>query len=349
MAAAGSQYLVWLSRVWVTVFALPMVLTISRANLLASDSSASPTPFAKDSSALAFVSDGQLTKLDLAVAGSTASTLAENIEGCPSWSPDSTAIALVAEPGRDGSAIRIVADDGSPQRHFKRSGVSAVSWSPDTTALVYDVSSEAGSDIYRLDIGVSTERRLTQLGQAFIPKWSPDNRYIAFLVAHSDALALYTMAVDGSRPQLLTDISRVNPGFEWSPNGKYLAVVKPDFDLYVIDPSTSQQRRITTSQHTAENFAPAWSPDSTKLAFVSTKESSTGAIYMLNLRDGIPHRVTNSQQSPKELAWSTDGQFIAFTSRPGLSSDIYLVAADGSSLQRLTNSDTYKSCLHWIR
>jgi TolB protein len=84
-------------------------------------------------------------------------------------------------------------------------------------------------------------------------------------------------------------------------------------------------------------ISPAWSPDGTKVAYVSF-EARKPVVYVQNLITRERTVVANYKGSNSAPAWSSDGSKLAVAlSRDGLT-QIYSVNANGSGLQRLTNS-----------
>ncbi len=65
--------------------------------------------------------------------------------------------------------------------------------------------------------------------------------------------------------------------------------------------------------HPATESRPLYSPDGTKLAFVSTR-TGAGNIYVLTLATGELMRLTYSDRPDSLDGWSHDGKWIYFTS-----------------------------------
>jgi len=85
-------------------------------------------------------------------------------------------------------------------------------------------------------------------------------------------------------------------------------------------------------------ISPSWSPDGTRLAYVSF-ESKKPVVYVHTLASGQRIAVANFRGSNSAPAWSPDGRTLAVAlTRDGLS-QIYLVASDGSGApKRLMSS-----------
>jgi dipeptidyl aminopeptidase/acylaminoacyl peptidase len=139
--------------------------------------------------------------------------------------------------------------------------------------------------------------------------------------------------------------------------------------IAAVDASTPP-RRLTSGKKS--DSAPRWSPDGTRLAFLSNRDSKRKQLYVLPLEGGEPVCLTELKEDAAQPEWSPDGTRIAFTSRVpdpayeeedekkrlprrftrhrykldsvGWTGDrrthIFVVAADGSSeAQQLTDGD----------
>ncbi len=95
-----------------------------------------------------------------------------------------------------------------------------------------------------------------------------------------------------------------------SPDGREIAFVSGG-DIWTVASSGGEAHLLVT--HPATESRPLYSPDGTKLAFVSTR-TGAGNIYVLTLATGELTRLTYSDRPDSLDAWSHDGKWIYFTS-----------------------------------
>ena len=206
----------------------------------------------------------------------------------------------------------------SPPTRQALGGDSGPVWSPNGRRIVYERNLPYwGDDRFRL-VAVPARgglsRPLTRGPYDAMPSYSPDGRRIAFVRLTRSVVAstvsLYTMDAHGRHvAQLVSNGLDVSPA--WSPDGRTIAFSRladpslpiEEATLYLADADGSNVRQLGSSP--VKGVSPSWSPDGTRLAFVS-------------FRDHNEPRCPASSCPPN--------------------GEIYVVAADGSSLTRLTRS-----------
>ena len=135
--------------------------------------------------------------------------------------------------------------------------------------------------------------------------------------------------------------------------------------IWSMNPDGSSPARLTDDTSRTKNLpsftpvydtSPVWSPDGTKIAFISNRNYSF-ALYVMNA-DGSNARHVAEVLEPGEPAWSPDGNKIAFSAGiraifaliPPVNqpvTDIYVVNVDGSGLTRLTRDSGRNGSPTW--
>lgn len=261
----------------------------------------------------------------------------EEVERDPTWSPDGQLIAYrtLLEPytlpggtlqAHRSSALHIVRSDGTGGERLTREDgyVLAFDWGPRSDRLIVSARLEDLNQDGVLGDGDRTRLYVVDLLTREVqpifddvdsrlsmhePSWSPDGACIAFIEGHGDPVSygdLVVMKVDDGSEVARLDIG---PGatYSWSPTGNEIAYVEfrvPSRvgyeDLFVFDLSTGDVTRVTdTSQY---------------------------SVFSADELNGI---------NLDHVAWSPDGEYLAFVWRTEGKDYIVVASADGSQLSRL--------------
>jgi Tol biopolymer transport system component/subtilisin family serine protease len=105
-------------------------------------------------------------------------------------------------------------------------------------------------------------------------------------------------------------------------------------EIYSMNADGTNQIRLTNSA--GYDYQPAYSPDGTKIAFVSGRDGRSN-IYVMNADGSNQVRLTTSSGDWCPT-WSPDGSQIAFFSGRTNTSQIYIMDSDGNNQRQMTNS-----------
>jgi TolB protein len=168
-------------------------------------------------------------------------------------------------------------------------------------------------------------------------------------IENRDVKEIYVSDYDGANQRRITTTRQLNLNPSWSPDGRALAYssyrnITPQIFISLIYQGVLEN---PTKGPTVSNMMPVFSPDGSKIAFVTNRDGNT-EIYVMN-RDGSGvRRLTNHPAYEATPTWSPNGQQIAFTSDRTGKAQVYIMnAADGSNVRRLTVSESEADRATW--
>jgi TolB protein len=110
---------------------------------------------------------------------------------------------------------------------------------------------------------------------------------------------------------------------------------RTSWELHIADADGANPQAALRSREPI--ISPAWSPDGTRLAYVSF-ETGKPVVYVHTVMTGTRKAVANFRGSNSAPAWSPDGRTLAVTLTREGNSQVFLMNADGSNVRRLTTS-----------
>src|SRR5690349_23919973 len=268
-------------------------------------------------------------------------------------SPDGQWVAYVVgatdtKEDKSNSHIWMVNIDGSNDRQitFSNESESSPRFSPDGKYLSFTSSRPGkarGNQVWLLDRNGGEAQQLTEIkGRLQGHDWSPDSKRLVLVVGDPDPEAEPAPSPQpGATPRVPKPI--VIDRYRYKQDGQgYLLSGRHSY-IYLFDVATKKLERLTKSKW--DESSPAWSPDGTRIAFMSNHgddpdRDPSAQLFVADAKaesteKGLTPATTRAGRSRPE--WSPDGKWLAFLEGDEKKYGAYsmdrlaLVPADGST------------------
>jgi Tol biopolymer transport system component len=179
-------------------------------------------------------------------------------------------------------------------------------------------------------------------GQTARSAVEPYSGTIAFVRnGKGDANSLFVIHADGSGLRRIVPPRVGLSGYEWSPNGRWIAYIDARNSLWLVKPEGTGLRRLLRGS-TLASMGLSWSPDGKKIAIISPgplakgKTADNCVLYVVPIHGlqqwKLGDATTSCWGAP---AWSPRGDEIAYAA-DGLSSGIWVIHPDGSGNRQVS-------------
>ena len=256
----------------------------------------------------------------------------------PQRSPDGKWVAYVVsraikDTDKNDTDIWMASWDGKEELQVTSSpdGESQPRWSPDNKYLSFVSSRQGAKDgqLWLMNRAGGEAIKVSDVkGGVGEYAWAPDGKRIVFLVSEPDPRDPKDddkAAADKKKTPPPIVIDRYQ--FKQDVSG-YLRQARSH--IYVFDVATKKAEALTTGT-LYEEASPAWSPDGTRIAFVSKRgdgdidRHDNTDVWVIDAKAGAqPKQLTTSKNSDDgPLSWSPDGKQIAYVTGDELKYSAY--------------------------
>ncbi len=245
----------------------------------------------------------------------------------PQLSPDGKWVAYTvettdAEKDTQDTDVWMTSWDGTAHVRLTSStdAESMPRWSPDDRYLAFlatrgtEEEKKRGAQVYLLDRSGGEAQKLTDLeGGVDDYAWSPDSRRLVIISTEKDPAA-DPEKLDGWKRKTEPPIVVDRYHFKQDRDG-YLKRLYSH--IWLFDVAARKAEQVTKTPF--DDSDPAWSPDGTRIAFISNRSadpdrSEDTNLFVIDARVGAEPKPLTTFAGPDSgrPAWSPDGQWIAY-------------------------------------
>lgn len=197
--------------------------------------------------------------------------------------------------------------DGTNMRQITNSGIDY--WDPVLSPDGLKIACIATTGINIIDLkGSATIISTSTLAGSF--NWSPDSKELTYYKYGSKSSQIYKYNLTENKEYQLTNSPRYNNFASWNAQKNQIIFASSSLtdgnDLVIMNPDGSQQKTIIHKKYLG---SPYWSPDGTKIVFV-TENSDLAIINSDGSNYHIINEIPGVYASP---VWSPDGKYILYS------------------------------------
>ncbi len=227
--------------------------------------------------------------------------------------------------------------------------------------IAFDSIRSGKLNIYTWRVDTRELKRITTTeANDFTPEWSPDGKEIAFVSDRTGHNEIFVVDLNGGMPRQVTknNSDAIHP--HWSPDGRRIIYCSardnpnqasaPEgevYEIYTIKPDGTDVKQITHDK--GINTYPSFSPEGGQILFRKVLGEKNSEGFIMNGDGSSMRNLTNDPAFDGWPRWSPDGKRIVFGSNRENKTDyeIYVMNADGNSMQRLRKSGQQRNQKVW--
>lgn len=266
-------------------------------------------------------------------------------ETFPRFSPNGETIALVRWRSDQQGDI-FLAEVGSGvtrQLTFDNKSISDLKWADNGRKIIFCSNRQGNRRLWQIDAAGGTPEPALDIPyqiDTFAVTTGPSaEKRLAFTNSIEDTTILVgQIPPPGGRFQACRiNSSRIDSDPQFSPDNQQISFTSTrsgTSEIWIAQSDCTNPRRLTSLSDISLG-APRWSPDGKSLIF-NRHDVGTTSIYAIDLDGANLRQISNSQYNDFTPVWSTDGQWIYFTSIRQGKYEIWRLPAKGGEAIQIT-------------
>lgn len=238
-----------------------------------------------------------------------------------SYSPNGQQILF--ESNRDGNwELYLMNLDGTNQQRLTQNEANdrRPSWHPEGEVILFESDRSGKVELYTLSLKKMKPKKLAELdfGEPIFASFSPDGEMIATTVKETeDKSNIILLDKKGRLVRTLTNTNYRSAFPRWSNDGKELIyfsrkeTMNEDDEIYKVEVKTRAELRLTNWP--GNNFCPSWSPDNSKIAYVTSFVDGRPEIYLMDADGDNQIQITFNEEGETLPCWSPDSRKLLLT------------------------------------
>jgi Tol biopolymer transport system component/DNA-binding winged helix-turn-helix (wHTH) protein len=263
-------------------------------------------------------------------------------EGDPTFSHSGQQLALVCVHSTANFEYFVADTEGKSRRSLatQHEFPTSIAWGADDKYLIVSRYAE-GPELDKVWVGDGRVEKIPISAEGIWPSITPDGKKLAFSsgASHTNIWRRDLLHPEAPPEQMYKSTLQQDEA-QYSPDGRHVAFDSTRSGVWSVWMANIDGSNLVQISNGAISGYPRWSPDSQKICFEMKDPDGSISIYVADIADRVPRRLSIRFHRATSPSWSRDGKWIYFRTFEGIGQQIYRSPAAGGAATLIAESDT---------